>query len=34
VFGVKVRLSSAELRAGMSADVVFPNMALGGEVVK
>jgi HlyD family secretion protein len=34
VFGVKVRLSSAELRAGMSADVLFPNMASGGEVVK
>jgi HlyD family secretion protein len=34
VFGVKVRLSSAELRAGMSTDVIFPNMALGEEVVK
>ena len=31
VFGVKVRLSSAELRAGMSVDVMFPNMAGGGE---
>jgi len=34
VFGVKVRLSSAELRAGMSVDVLFPNMTGGGEVVK
>ena len=30
VFGVKVRLSSAELRAGMSVEVLFPNLA-GGE---
>jgi HlyD family secretion protein len=34
VFGVKVRLSSAELRAGMSVDVLFPNMAPGGDMVK
>src|SRR5262249_41512333 len=26
VFGVKVRLDSKELRAGMSADVTFPNV--------
>ena len=31
VFGVKVRLSSAELRAGMSVDVLFPNVPVGGE---
>ncbi|HEU0009712.1 MAG TPA: efflux RND transporter periplasmic adaptor subunit [Verrucomicrobiae bacterium] len=34
VFGVKVRQSSAELRAGMSVDVLFPNMVGGGEGVK
>lgn len=34
VFGVKVRLSSGELRAGMSVDVIFPNMTGGGEGVK
>ena len=34
VFGVKVRLSSAELRAGMSADVIFPNMPVAAEVAK
>lgn len=30
VFGVKVRLSSVELRAGMSVDVLFPNMVAEG----
>jgi len=34
VFGVKVRLTSQELRAGMSVDVIFPNAAGAGEKVK
>jgi HlyD family secretion protein len=34
VFGVKVRLSSGELRAGMSAEVLVTNRQDGGKAVK